>query len=102
MNNIQKVSDITYNDVADYIRLNVEEGDTEEINTLNTLINISKTFISNYTGRTTEELDNFQDFVIVVLILCQDMYDNRTLYVDNSNLNRVVETILGMHSVNLL
>ena len=102
MNNITKVSDITYNDVADYIRLNVEEGDTEEINTLNTLINISKTFISNYTGRTTEELDNFQDFVIVVLILCQDMWDNRTLYVDNSNLNRVVETILGMHSVNLL
>lgn len=102
MNNIQKVSDITYNDVADYIRLNVEEGDTEEINTLNTLINVSKTFISNYTGRTTEELDNFQDFVIVVLILCQDMWDNRTLYVDNSNLNRVVETILGMHSVNLL
>ncbi len=102
MNNIQKVSDITYNDVADYIRLNVEEGDTEEINTLNTLINISKTFISNYTGRTTEELDNFQDFVIVVLILCQDMWDNRTLYVDNSNLNKVVETILGMHSVNLL
>lgn len=102
MNNIQKVSDITYNDVADYIRLNVEEGDTEEINTLNTLINISKVFISNYTGRTTEELDNFQDFVIVVLILCQDMWDNRTLYVDNSNLNKVVETILGMHSVNLL
>lgn len=102
MNNITKVSDITYNDVADYIRLNVEEGDTEEINTLNTLINISKTFISNYTGRTTEELDNFQDFVIVVLILCQDMWDNRTLYVDNSNLNKVVETILGMHSVNLL
>lgn len=102
MNNIQKVSDITYNDVADYIRLNVEEGDTEEINTLNTLITISKTFISNYTGRTTEELDNFQDFVIVVLILCQDMWDNRTLYVDNSNLNKVVETILGMHSVNLL
>lgn len=102
MNNITKVSDITYNDVADYIRLNVEKGDTEEINTLNTLINISKTFISNYTGRTTKELDNFQDFVIVVLILCQDMWDNRTLYVDNSNLNKVVETILGMHSVNLL
>lgn len=102
MNNIQKVSDITYKEVAEYIRLNIDDSDTEEINTLNTLINISKTFISNYTGRTTEELDNFQDFVIVVLILCQDMWDNRTLYVDNSNLNRVVETILGMHSVNLL
>lgn len=102
MNNITKVSDITYTDIADYIRLDVSENDTEIINTLNNLINISKVFISNYTGRTIKELDNFQDFIIVVLILCQDMYDNRTLYVDNSNLNKVVETILGMHSVNLL
>ena len=100
MNNIAKVSDITYTDVADYIRL--DEVNQDAINTLNNLINISKTFISFYTGRTAAELDNFQDFVIVVLILCQDMWDNRTLYVDKTNLNKVVETILGMHSVNLL
>lgn len=100
MNNITKVSEIGYQDVADYIRL--IEIDETEINILNNLINISKTFISNYTGLTTEQLDNHQDFVIVVFILCQDMWDNRTLYVDNANLNKVVETILGMHSVNLL
>ena len=100
MNNISKVSDITYQDVAEYLRL--PEIDGSDQNTLNNLINISKTFICNYTGRTTEELDNYQDFVIVVLILCQDMWDNRTLYVDNTNLNKVVDTILGMHSVNLL
>lgn len=98
MNNITKVSDITYQDVADYIRLS--EVTTSDQNTLTTLINISKTFISKYTGQTN--LDNYPDFVIVVLILCQDMYDNRTLYVDNQNLNKVVETILGMHSINLL
>ena len=100
MNQISKVSDITYQDVADYIRL--DEVDANDINTLNSLIGISKTFIQNYTGRTSEELDNYQDFVIVVLILCQDMWDNRALYVDKTNLNKVVETILGMHSVNLL
>ena len=100
MNEISKVSDITYQDVADYLRL--AEVDNDEINTLNTLINISKTFISNYTGRTIEELDNYQDFVIVVLVLCQDMWDNRTMYVESKNLNNVIESILGMHSVNLL
>lgn len=100
MNEITKVSDITYTDVAKYIRL--DELTQDEINTLITLINISKNFIINYTGRTAEELDNYQDFVIVVLILCQDMWDNRTLYIDKSNLNKVVDTILGMHSVNLL
>lgn len=100
MNSITKVSDITYADVADYIRLS--EITTDEINTLNNLINISKAFIKSYTGRTEAQLDNYPDFVIVVLILCQDMWDNRTLYVDSDNLNKVVETILGMHSVNLL
>ena len=100
MNNITKVSDITYQDIAEYLRL--PEVSQDDINTLNNLISISKTFITNYTGRTTAELDNFQDFVIVVLILRQDMWDNRTLYVDNSNINKVVDTILGMHSVNLL
>lgn len=100
MNDITKVSDITYQDIADYLRL--IEIDNDDINTLNTLLNVAKNFIINYTGRTSEELDNYQDFVIVVFVLCQDMWDNRTLYVDSKNLNNVVETILGMHSVNLL
>lgn len=100
MNEIFKVSDISYQDVADYLRLS--EVDSDDENTINALINISKTFISNYTGRTLEELDNYQDFVIVVFVLCQDMWDNRTMYVESKNLNNVVESILGMHSVNLL
>lgn len=100
MNEIMKVSDISYQDVAEYLRL--YEVDNDDINTLNTLINVAKAFISNYTGRSSDELDNYQDFVIVVFVLCQDMWDNRTLYVDSKNLNNVIETILGMHSVNLL
>lgn len=96
----QKVSDIKATDIANYIRLDeVSEDDTK---TLNDLIAISKAFIQNYTGHTEKELDDYPDFAIVVYILCQDMWDNRTLYVDNSNLNKVVETILGLHSVNLL
>ncbi len=100
MNEIFKVSEIRWQDVADYLRL--DEVNNNDISTLNTLINISKTFISNYTGRPLEELDNYQDFVIVMFVLCQDMWDNRTMYVDSKNLNNVIESILGMHSVNLL
>lgn len=101
MNDISKVSNISYQDVADYLRLS--EIDNNDINTLNTLLNVAKTFISNYTGRSLEELDNYQDFVIVVFVLCQDMWDNRTMYVEkNRNLNNVIEAILGLHSVNLL
>jgi len=38
----------------------------------------------------------------VLLVLVQDMWDNRTLYVDKSNVNKVVDSILGLHAVNLL
>ena len=93
MNSISKVSDITTDDLVEYIRL--VDYTQEDENTLTNLLGIAKTFISNYTGQT--DLDSYQDFVIVVLILCQDMWDNRTLYVSYP-----VETILGMHSINLL
>lgn len=100
MNNITKISEITYQDVAEYIRLS--EVTQDDQNTLTNLINISKDYISKYTGVAVENLDNYNDMVIVVFILCQDMWDNRTMYVDNTNLNKVVETILGMHQINLL
>jgi hypothetical protein len=100
MNQISAVSQITAQDVADYLR--ISEVTTDDTNTLNTLLTVAKSYIMQYTGRTEEDLDNIQDFIIVVFILCQDMWDNRALYVDSNNVNRVVESILGLHSVNLL
>lgn len=100
MNPISKVSEIKAKDIADYLRIDeLTDGDKQ---TLNNLLEIAKKYIESYTGRKEEELDNYQDFVIVALVLVQDMYDNRTMYVDSANLNTVVETILGMHSINLL
>ena len=47
-------------------------------------------------------LDAYNDFVLAVYVLVQGMYDTRAYYIDKANLNSVVETILNMHSVNLL
>lgn len=100
-----KVSEITVNDIANYIRL-TEIGD-EEKTLLQTYLNIAKNYISNYTGipetsdkTDAETLDTHSDFIIVVYILCQDMYDNRSMYVEKLNINKVVQTILDMHSRN--
>lgn len=100
MNTITTISGITANDLADYIR--IDDVTADEINTLNTLLTVAKSYVTQYTGRTLEELDTLQDVIIVVLILVQDMYDNRTMYVESNNVNKVVESILGLHSVNLL
>ena len=100
MNVINKVSDITANDLVDYLRL--VDADSNDKNTLTTLLNVAKVYVGEYTGRTIQDLDNYKDIIIVILILVQDMWDNRTLYVDSNNVNKVVESILGLHSVNLL
>jgi hypothetical protein len=101
---VSKVSEITIQDVADYLRLDdYEESDIE------TYLNIAKNYISNYTGipeasedeseeEETETLDSYADFVIVAYVLCQDMYDNRSMYVNSGNINKVVQTILDMHT----
>lgn len=95
---LSKVSDITVDSVAEYLRL--DEVSDEEKNTLTTLISIATSFIKSYTG--LDDLDKYPEFVIVVLILCQDMWDNRTMYVDSKDLNNTIQSILAMHSVNLL
>ena len=99
---VSKVSEITIQDIADYIKL--DEYDESEIETY---LNIAKNYISNYTGipeanddseEDAETLDSYADFVIVVYVLCQDMHDNRCMYVNSGNINKVVQTILDMHT----
>lgn len=94
------VSEITYEDLASYLVID-EITETDQI-LLKRLKEVAVSFILGYTGLTEAELDECPDFVIVTYILVQDMYDNRTRYVDSTNLNQTVETILGMHRVNLL
>lgn len=102
-----EVSKITIEDIANYLRL-AEVGYNEK-NELETYLKVAKNYISNYTGipiesddEDAETLDSHEDFIIVVYILCQDMYDNRSLYVDGKSINKTVQTILDMHTRNNL
>lgn len=106
-----KISEITASNIAEYLRLSEGEYTPDE---LTTLMATAKQYISNYTGipiapiidpitlQPSKSLDDYEDFYIVVMVLCQDMHDNRSMYVEKSNLNKVVDTILGMHCRNLL
>lgn len=98
--NVTKFSELTAADIAEYLRL--PEVTPDDTNSLTTYLTIAKSYIVQYTGYTLAELDAFSDIVQVALILCQDMYDNRSLYVDKSNLNFAVESTLDSHRINLL
>lgn len=97
---ITKVSDITVSDIQNYLRISeLIEADTKYLETIK---NVAIDFIKNNTGVDDDTIDKYADFIIVVYVLCQDMYDTRSYYVDGNNVNKVVQTILDMHSRNLL
>lgn len=100
MNQIAKVSEVTAADLAEYLR--VGEVTHSEEGFLGTIIGAAKSYMAKYTGLDADQLDESSDLVIALLVLCQDMYDNRALYVDSANVNRMVQSTLDMHSVNLL
>lgn len=100
MNQIAKVSEVTSTDLAEYLR--VGEVTPSEDGFLKTIIGAATAYMSKYTGLTAAQLDESEDFVVALFVLAQDMYDNRALYVDSSNVNLAVQSILDMHSVNLL
>ena len=102
---MKKVSEITVEDIANYLRITEIDWNIE--NELEIYLNVAKNYIENYTGipkesddENLETLDCYSDFIIVVYILCQDMYDNRTMYVDNKSINNTVKTRLDMHTRN--
>lgn len=92
--------------MARYLRLESGEYNSQE---LAAIMRAAESFIQSYTGipsagtmEAEATLDDYEDFYIAYMVLCQDMYDNRALTVENSGVNRVVESILGLHARNLL
>ena len=91
---------MTVNDIVEYCR--IAEPSEDDLRFIPQAMEAAKAYIRSYTGLDNDLIDDHEDFVIVVYILVQDMYDNRSLYTEGKALNNTVETILGMHSVNLL
>ena len=100
MMEINKVSDITVQALADYLRIadSSDAGNT----LLAAIIKAVPAYMSKYTGLSAADLDKSSDLVIAALCLAQDMYDNRSIYADTNTPNLTVQSILDMHSVNLL
>jgi hypothetical protein len=97
---ITKVSEITVDSLKNYLRLSdISEEDKKYLETIK---KVAIDYIKNNTGLDDKNLEQYDDLVIVAYVLCQDMYDTRSYYVDNNNVNKVVQSILDMHSRNLL
>ena len=94
-----RLSKLTVETVLSHVRC---DDEPENRTQLEYMLSAAKSYVCAYTGLTEEECDKHEDITIAVLCLCADMFDNRQTTVDRANPNRTVETILGMHSRNLI
>lgn len=93
-----KISQVTITDLKEYANVCHSLDD----NLFHNILLAVKAYIKSYTGLTIEEMDNKEDLTIALMILCNEMYDNRAYTVENDKANKVVNSILDMHSINLL
>lgn len=96
----KKVGEVTIQDLVDYLRITEIDAAQEQV--LTTMRAAAINYIVGVTGLTLEALDNYPDLTIALYALVQDMYDNRTYYVDKANISDTVSTILNMYRTNLL
>nr|DAJ90861.1 MAG TPA: head tail connector [Caudoviricetes sp.]DAZ65532.1 MAG TPA: head tail connector [Caudoviricetes sp.] len=98
-----KVSELTVADIADYLRIMPGDLDETEKKTMEGFLEAAKSYVMSYTGLTEAEVDTYPDIVPAVCCLAGDFYTNRDMTpAVKGNSNRTIESILNMHSVNLL
>lgn len=95
-----KISEVTINDLMEYAHEYNDDAETGK--TFSNILSAAKAYIKAYTGLTTEQLDNKEDLTMVLFVLANEMYDNRTFTVEKDKVNPLINGILHMHSVNLL
>lgn len=96
-----KVSEITVDDLIAYCNTYDDEQTKKQITLILAAV---KAYVKSYTGLDTDGLDKYDDITLAILVLVNEMYDNRS-YSTNMTvnvLNPIVESILNMHCTNLL
>ena len=95
------VSEITAEQLAVFIRTDKENQD--EINLLSILKASAVSFFCSETGMREADLNDYEDITFAIMILVQDMYDNRCLYIeDGAEVNKTAQAIIDHHRRNFV
>ena len=97
-----RISEINTGVIFQELHIMEDDVDEAELRYLDALKTAAISYVTGYTGLCESELDSYEDITIAALVLISDMYDNRQMYVDKNYSNRVIETILNMHRINLV
>ena len=95
-----KLSQLTANDVLSYIRADESSENAAYIE--NIALPAAKSHVEHYTGRSLDDLEQYEDITIAVLAICADMFDVRAYTMTGIQINPTVVQILGSHCTNFL
>lgn len=93
-----KLNEITIDDIKTYC--GISDSDSDDI--LNKCFESAVAYAVSYTGHSKEELNEFDDVVVAILVLTNDYYLFRRSGMENIKINPTVENILHLHCVNFL
>lgn len=94
-----KFNSISLIELKEHLRI---EDDYDNV-MLENYLSLAKKYILSQTGLTEEQTENKDELAFAVLALAGDFYENRIHSITIQNKpNPIVESILAMHSVNLL
>lgn len=99
-----KISEVTGDIILDFIKADKDEQNQKD---MQIMMSAAKSYIQSYTGilaenKAGESLDDYEDLTIAYMVICQDMFDNRSFTVDSKEVNRVIDSIMSIHSRNLV
>lgn len=95
-----KLSELTANDLAAYLRLELGEGESDPM--LESIMPAARSFVLSYTGMGAEEADTHPELVLAALAVGADLYEHRTMQVDNDNINLTAKALMELFSSNLI
>ncbi|NFH71492.1 phage gp6-like head-tail connector protein [Clostridium botulinum] len=99
---MERVIIIKINEVKTDLLINYCNAYDEDKQLLEIFKDASVDYIKSYTGLTDEEINNKNDLTIALLVLVSGMFDSRSVEADKTNINLILDGILGLHSKNLV
>lgn len=92
-----KISEVTTDLLVNYCNAYEEDKSLLEI-----FKDASISYIKSHTGLTTDEMNTYDDLTVSLLVLVSGMFDSRSIECDKDKVNLILDSILGLHSKNLV
>lgn len=86
----------------DVVMAHCGSSDSDSQQLLEIYIPAAAQYIAQYTSRTAEELDEFEDIPYALLCIVCEMFNNRSMTVDIDKLNPLARSILELHCRNFI